>query len=307
MHPVPEHEDTPVRSSRTSPAASRRRGIRLAGLAVTSALALSSCQGQLANGYLPEVVSDTGQRVKDLWIGSWIATLVVGAITWGLMLYAAVRYRKRQGDETLPPQLRYNVPVEILYTVIPLFMVAVFFWYTERDTSALTDTSQKPDLTISVVAKQWSWDFNYIDSDVHETGAHVELDGKEGAVDRLPVLYLPVDKRVEFVLNARDVIHSFWVPAFMTKLDMLPGQTNKFQVTPTEEGEFMGKCAELCGAYHSQMLFKVKVVSQQEYDKQMAHLEEIGQTGLIPVDVSREKMVEKDAELVPAPALTGEN
>jgi cytochrome c oxidase subunit 2 len=76
------------------------------------------------------------------------------------------------------------------------------------------------------------------------------------------VLYLPVNKRVEFVLNARDVIHSFWVPAFLVKLDMIPGKTNRLQITPTQMGEFQGKCAELCGAYHSQMLFKVKIVSQ---------------------------------------------
>jgi cytochrome c oxidase subunit 2 len=304
---VPEHDDTPVNASRRSPATPRHRAVRLAGLAIASLLVFSGCQGKFSNGYLPEVVSDSGRRVTDLWVGSWIATLVVGVITWGLMLYAAVRFRRRKGDEALPVQLRYNVPVEILYTVIPLFMVAVFFYYTERDTSALTDTSAKPDVTVSVVAKQWSWDFNYIDSNVHESGAHTELNGKEGARAHMPVLYLPVNKRVEFVLNARDVIHSFWVPAFMTKLDMLPGQTNKMQITPTEIGEFQGKCAELCGAYHSQMLFMVKVVSQDDYDKQMKHLADIGQTGLIPVDASREKMVQKDRELVPAPALTGSN
>ena len=89
----------------------------------------------------------------------------------------------------------------------------------------------------------------------------------------MPVLYLPVNKRVEFVLNSRDVIHSFWVPAFMMKMDILPGKTNKFQLTPTQVGTFQGKCAELCGAYHSQMLFMVKVVPQAEYDQEMAHLQ----------------------------------
>ena len=186
----------------------------------------------MSNGYLPPVVSDSGQRVTDLWVSSWIAVLAVGAVTWGLMLYAAVRFRKRKGDETLPVQLRYNVPMEMLYTVIPVFMVAVFFYYTARDEARLVDTSTKKDLTVSVVAKQWSWDFNYVDSNVHETGVHTELDGTEGKRAQMPVLYLPVNKRVEFVLNARDVIHSFWVPAFMMKMDMLPGKTNKFQLTP---------------------------------------------------------------------------
>ena len=284
---VPQHDDTPTVTSTVTAQSRRRRVLRGLGVATASALLLGGCQGQLSNGYLPNAVSEGGQRVTDLWVGSWIALLSVGAITWGLMLYAAIRFRKRKGDETLPVQLRYNVPLELLYTIIPVFMVAVFFYYTARDESALVSTSAKPDVTVSVVAKQWSCDVN--------------------ARDKMPVLYLPVNKRIEFVLNARDVIHSFWVPQFMMKMDMLPGKTNKFQIVTTQTGTFQGKCAELCGAYHSQMLFMVKVVPQAQYDAAMKHFADIGQTGLIPVDVSREKMVPADANKIPAPARTGSN
>ena len=306
MHLVPEHEDTPVTSA-TPASSGRRRALRVAGLATVSAVALAGCQGQVSNGFMPQAISDSGRRVTDLWVGSWIAVLAVGVITWGLMLYAAVRFRRRKGDDTLPVQLRYNVPVELLYTIIPVFMVAVFFYYTARDEAALTDNSKTPDVTISVVGKQWSWDFNYVDSDVYETGVHTQLTGEEGTRDQMPVLYLPVNQRVQFVLNSRDVIHSFWVPAFMTKLDMIPGKTNRLQIVPTQTGEFQGKCAELCGAYHSEMLFMVKVVSQEEYDTQMTRLAELGQTGQLPVDASREDLVKGDAELIPEPARTGSN
>jgi cytochrome c oxidase subunit 2 len=307
VHLVPEHDDTPGMPAVTS-AGRGRRAVRVAAVAAVSALALAGCQGQLSNGFLPEAVSDSGKRVTDLWVGSWIAVLAVGAITWGLMLYAAIRFRKRKGDESLPVQLRYNVPMELLYTVVPVFMVAVFFFYTARDEAALIDTtSKKPDLQISVVAKQWSWDFNYIAANVHESGVHTELDGTTGKRAQMPVLYLPVNKRVQFILNARDVIHSFWIPSFMMKMDMLPGKTNTFALTPTQTGEFQGKCAELCGAYHSQMLFMVKVVTQEEYDQQMKHLADIGQSGLVPVDASREHMVPADADKIPAPARTGSN
>ena len=302
---MPEHDDTPAATPAVTSAGRRRRAVRVAGLAAVSGLALTGCQGQLSNGFLPQAVSDSGERVTDLWVGSWIAVLAVGVLTWGLMLYAAIRFRRRRGDESLPVQLRYNVPIEMLYTVVPVLMVAVFFYYTARDEAALTDTSAKPDVTISVVAKQWSWDFNYVDSNVHESGVHTELNGQPGARAQMPVLYLPVDKRVEFVLNARDVIHSFWVPSFMMKMDMIPGKTNKFELTPTQTGEFQGKCAELCGAYHSQMLFMVKVVPQAQYDQEMERLASIGQTGLVPVDASREQMVPADAEKIPAPARTG--
>jgi cytochrome c oxidase subunit 2 len=141
---------------------------------------------------------------------------------------------------------------------------------------------------------------------VHETGVHVDP-SDPNAREEMPVLYLPVNQRVEFVLNARDVIHSFWVPQFMMKMDMIPGKTNKFQVVPTETGTFQGKCAELCGAYHSQMLFMVKVVPQAEYDAAMQRFADLGQTGLLPVDASREQMVPADAEKIPAPARTGSN
>jgi cytochrome c oxidase subunit 2 len=123
----------------------------------------------------------------------------------------------------------------------------------------------------------------------------VELDGKPVPEKEIPTLYLPVGKRVEFTLNARDVIHSFWIPAFLYKLDMLPGVTNKFQVVPQREGTFVGKCAELCGEYHSQMLFNVKVVSQAEYDAHLKELADRGQVGELNVNLGR-------SDLVPTPS-----
>lgn len=311
VHLVPEHEDTPAAAPAVASVAGRtgrRRLVRAAGIAGLATLALGGCQTQASNGFLPSAVSDTGRRVTDLWIPSWIAVLAVGVVTWGLIIYAAIRYRRRKDDDgSLPVQLRYNVPMELLYTVIPVFMIAVFFWYTARDEAALVDTSTKKDLTISVVAKQWSWDFNYVDSNVHESGVHTDLDGTTGKRAEMPVLYLPVNKRVQFVLNSRDVVHSFWIPAFIMKMDIIPGKTNSFQVTPTQVGTFQGKCAEFCGAYHSQMLFMVKVVPQNEYDQEMAHLRSIGQSGLLPVDVSREEMVTGDIQKIPAPARTESN
>ena len=141
------------------------------------------------------------------------------------------------------------------------------------------------------MGKQWSWDFNYVDEQVHETGAQAILTGEPGAEETIPTLYLPVGERVQFYLTARDVIHSFWVPQFLQKMDMIPGRVNTFQVTPTQEGTFKGKCAELCGAYHSAMLFNVKVVSRSEYDAHMAELKAKGQTGLLPNGLSRQQLM----------------
>jgi cytochrome c oxidase subunit II len=196
-------------------------------------------------------------------------------------------YRKRKSDDTLPVQMRYHVPLEITYVVLPIILVGVLFFYTARDISSIEDVSVEPDLTIQVVGKQWSWDFNYLDEDVYETGVHAQDVGEPDSFDQLPTLYLPVGQRVEFLLDARDVIHSFWVPAFLYKKDMIPGRTNTFQVVPTREGVYAGKCAEFCGEEHSSMLFNVAVVSPEEFEAEMDELRERGQTGALGTELSR--------------------
>ncbi len=272
-------------------------------LAALGLLTLTGCEhGDFVNGFLPHGITEGAQRVTTLWVWAWVALFAVGFLVWGLMAWCVIAYRRRKGDTELPVQLRYNVPIEILYTVVPVFMIVVFFYYTARDESALLDTSKTPDVSINVVSKQWSWDFNYVDSDVHEVGVQAIMTGKPGAEETIPTLYLPVGKRVQFYLTSRDVIHSFWVPQFLQKLDMIPGRVNTFQVVPTEEGTFKGKCAELCGAYHSAMLFNVKIVSQADYDAHMADLKAKGQTGLLPNGVSRQQLMPGQEKLLPANA-----
>ena len=269
-------------------------------------VALSACSAvgidtKFSNGYLPEGVTEEAPLVENLWIGSWIAAMAVGVLVWGLTLWCIVAYRRRKDDDgSLPVQLQYNVPLEVLYTVVPMLMVGALFYFTEDAQSKLHDVSQEPDTTINVVGKQWTWDFNYVDADVHDSGQMAELaSGEEGAEETLPTLYLPVGERVEFVLTSRDVIHSFWVPAFLEKMDLVPGVVNRLQVTPNKEGTYQGKCAELCGAYHSQMLFNVEVVSRGEFDAHMQDLEDRGQTGLLPNDLNREDIVPRDQDLLP--------
>jgi cytochrome c oxidase subunit 2 len=277
----------------------KRRGLTVTTLALATAFALSGCSGALSRGLLPHGVTDQTTLITNMWKGSWIAALSVGVLVWGLIFWCVVAYRRRKNDVGLPEQLQYNVPIEILYTVVPLFMIAVLFFYTARDTTAVLDISKKPDVTVNVVGKQWSWDFNYIEARTFESGTQAELTGQPGVAATLPALYLPVNKRVEFVLTARDVIHSFWVPAFLMKMDILPGKVNRFQIVPTEIGTFQGKCAELCGAYHSQMLFQVKVVSQGDFDAHMSLLKAHGNLGMLDNSLSRVKIEPGDQQFVP--------
>jgi len=150
-----------------------------------------------------------------------------------------------------------------------------------------------------VIGKQWSWDFNYVEAGTFQAGTQAELTGRPGVASTLPPLYLPVNKRVEFVLTARDVIHSFWVPQFLFKMDMIPGKVNRFQLVPTEIGTFQGKCAELCGAFHSQMLFQVKVVSQADYEAHLAELKAKGDIGQLDNSLNRSKLEPDQQPLLP--------
>ena len=270
-------------------------------LGIASAAILAGCSPTQLHGYLPGFVEDgtpTTNRVDmvaGLWVNSWIVLLAVGIVTWGLMLWAMIAYRRRKGQTGLPVQLRYNMPIEIFYTVVPLILVVGFFAFTARDQTILETQYDDPDVSITAIGKQWAWDFQYgneedgsADDAVWSMGIQAQTDGA-GNVDesQLPTLYLPVDKSVKIQLESRDVIHSFWIIDFLYKKDMLPGKTNYMYVTPEKEGTYAGKCAELCGEYHSAMLFNVKVVSQAEYDEYIESLRDLGQTGQLGSDYNR--------------------
>lgn len=281
-------------SSQNRTGSRRKKITTITGLALAGALALTGCSPEVQKGWLPTERGTTNNtdRIMDLWVNSWIAALVVGIITWGLMIWCIVAYRRRKGTVGFPRQNSFNLPLEVFYLTIPLFMVLVFFYFTDRDQQQIDDRSKPADVVVDVRGKQWAWDFNYkkgavVAEDVHETGVQAHLTGNNVDKEKLPTLYLPVNKSVDFELNSRDVIHSFWVPAFLQKRDMIPGKTNYIRLTPTKEGTYDGKCAELCGEYHSEMLFRVKVVSDSEFQAHMNQLRQDGNTGLLGDEYDR--------------------
>lgn len=242
---------------------------RLAGLGA-SALAvtlLAGCDvGSAFSGFgWPENgVTPQANRMYDLWIGSVIAALAVGVLVWGLIFWCVVRYRKR-GSE-LPVQTRYNMPLEFLYTIAPILVVCVLFYYTAIVQTDVDKTRPNPDVTIEVVAFKWNWQFNYRDG----VGADANTVASTlGSSDVIPVLVLPTGQRIRFEETSKDVIHSFWVPELLFKRDVFPGNIrNEFEVSSIDqEGAYVGRCAELCGTYHSMMNFEVRVVSPERYEQ----------------------------------------
>ncbi|MFE1645323.1 cytochrome c oxidase subunit II [Microbacterium sp. P01] len=279
-----------------------KRRIRWAILpiGIAAAVVLAGCTQQELHGYLPGFVegeppaTNRTEMVAGLWVNSWIVLLVVGIVTWALMGWAAIAYRRRKGQTGLPVQMRYNMPIEIFYTVVPLILVVGFFAFTARDQNILETQTENPDVSITAIGKQWAWDFQYNGDDednsdaVWTIGVQAEP-AANGDVDqdKLPTLYLPVDKTVKIQLQSRDVIHSFWIIDFLYKKDMYIGKDNYWSFTPTREGTYEGKCAELCGEYHSAMLFNVKVVSDDEYESYLSSLRAQGNTGDITDEYDR--------------------
>jgi cytochrome c oxidase subunit 2 len=211
-------------------------------------------------------ISLQAHKMYDLWIASTIAALVVGVFVWGLIFWCVIRYRKR-GD-ALPVQTRFNMPLEVLYTVTPVLIVAVLFYYTAIVQTDVDKLSAKPDMTVEVVAFKWNWQFNYRDA----PGAEAKTVASTlGSTDVIPLLVLPTGKKIRFEETSRDVIHSFWVPEMLFKRDVFPGNVrNTFEVTLDKEGRYVGRCAELCGTYHAFMQFELVVVSPAEFDQFLA-------------------------------------
>ncbi|ARX82950.1 cytochrome C oxidase subunit II [Streptomyces alboflavus] len=265
---------------------------------------------------MPTPVTEEAPRILSLWQGSWAAALATGVLVWGLIVWSIIFHRRSRTKVEVPPQTRYNMPIEALYTVVPLIIVSVLFYFTARDESKLLKLDDKPAHTINVVGFQWSWGFNYIENvkgsnkdnartakeldaipdrfrkdfpanagGVYQVGTPGERNPQNGNPG--PTLWLPKGEKVRFVLTSRDVIHSFWVVPFLMKQDVIPGHTNAFEVTPNKEGTFMGKCAELCGVDHSRMLFNVKVVSPERYQKHLEDLAKKNQTGYIPAGIEQ--------------------
>jgi cytochrome c oxidase subunit 2 len=247
-----------------------RRAVQLAGLALLVAPLTTGCSVEevLRFGW-PVGVTPQAEEMRLLWTWSAIAALVVGAITWGAMFWAVAFHRKRKGDDSVPRQTQYNLPLEITFTVIPTIIVAVLFAFTVRVQNYVDTDGIEPDLRVDVTAFQWNWEFEYPDAPAPDGQPVSTL----GTSDTIPLLVLPTERRIEFTQASNDVIHSFFVPEFLFKRDVFPmpevnDQDNVWQIDSIDrEGAFVGRCAELCGTYHAMMNFEVRAISPALFDQ----------------------------------------
>lgn len=246
-------------------------------------LATTACDPSF--GY-PKAITAQGTRDRHMWIGACIVGSVVGVFVLFLILYAAIAYRKR--DDVLPKQVALNLPIEILYTVVPFVIVAAMFFYTAQIEVFDTKTTASPAThsvdVVDVEAFQWGWTFRYLsDSAGAGTPAGSAVFDTGSSNTTQPVLVVPTDTPIQFQLHSDNVIHDFWVPELLFKMDVIPGRTNKFEVSGiTQTGTFEGHCAELCGYDHARMGFDMKVVSKADYQTYLRSMQSQGRVEAIP-------------------------
>ncbi|MEO7295854.1 MAG: cytochrome c oxidase subunit II [Candidatus Limnocylindria bacterium] len=213
----------------------------------------------------PEPVTEVGRDVFNLYIIVLILAGIVFVAVEGFILYAVFRYRRKPGDDTLPQQLHGNTKVEIVWTLIPTVIVFILFGFSMGTLGDIEARSESPGVVIQVDGFQWNWTFRY------EDGPVVQAAGGEP-----PILVVPVGEPVRVVLNSLDVNHSFYVPRFLIKRDLIDlgenGRDNELEFTITEAGTYAGQCAEFCGTAHADMGFVVEAMPRADYDERIAAL-----------------------------------
>ena len=239
---------------------------RFKALLLLAPLVLLTGCSQVSGLGFEECVTSVNDQSLSLWQGAWIACGVVGVITLVLILWPAVFHRGNKDDPSFPKQTQYNVPVEVAYTIIPFIIVAVLFYFTAVKEAKIVKVSPDNQVShlIDVNAFQWSWQFTYKDNP--------EAPTVTGTTANPPTLVLHLGERVKFKITSTDVVHGFWIPAFMIQMQNLPGVTNYLEFSANKLGTYPGRCNILCGRAHSKMLFKVKVVSPSDYEEYISNL-----------------------------------
>jgi cytochrome c oxidase subunit 2 len=253
------------------PSTGKLRVIRRTSLLISAALlAIATISPAFAGWGMPTPITEQAQRIEELWIFTLIIALAVFFAVEGALLYAIFRFRKKSDD--LPAQTHGSTAIEIVWTAIPVLIVIALFSYSFVVLRDVEKKAPEDALTVEVTGFQFSWEFVY---NLNDLGRNTDPNAQGqisiiGTAANEPTFVIPVGEPVEFRLKSNDVIHAFYIPNFLYKLDVVPGRDNRFVITALETGEFTGQCAELCGLNHALMRFHVRVVERDEFDKWVA-------------------------------------
>jgi cytochrome c oxidase subunit II len=243
-----------------------RRHYVIVGILVI-VMAILTYVGLDSAGLMPVEASAQAADIDWMWNLEVVAMSFLFALIVVPLVYSLVVFRRRKGDTTDAEHMEGNTRLEIAWTIVPLFIVMAYA-YLGAINLAATQRADPDAMVVEVTGLQWSWTFRY------------------PAVNGLTVvsdeLHVPVGKQILLRMTSNDVIHSFWVPEFRVKQDLVPGRITELRITPTLEGNYKVRCAELCGTSHYSMEKPVVVSSQEDFDawmtEQLALAEEASQT-----------------------------
>ena len=229
----------------------------------------------------PPPATEQAREINALYtLTFWIATAIF-LLVEGLIIWSVIRYRRRGRDDTLPPQTHGHNLAEITWTVIPAVIVITLFWLSTDTLFRVEARSDRPAVTVDAFAFQWQWEFGYDCPEQFDSpGGFTRISDcrvplPAGTGNKGPEMVLPLGETVRIRLHATDVNHAFYVPQFLYKKDVIPGQVNRFDVKVEQPGTYTGQCAEFCGLAHAAMTFTVRAVPRAEFDawKQQAQRE----------------------------------
>jgi len=225
------------------------RGAAIAALLVIPLL-LSGCEGTQPQTTLSPR-SEVGWDIQNLFMFIVAAAAVVFVLVEGALVYTALRFRRRHGQEPGPPVGRHgSTRLEIAWTLLPVIVLAVIAVPTVETIFATAAPAPKSAVQVQVIGHQWWWEFRY--PQLHIVTANE--------------LHLPVGQTANFALSSDDVIHSFWVPQLAGKRDMFPNHVNNLWFTPSAVGDYPAQCAEFCGESHGYMQMRVVVEPKPAFD-----------------------------------------
>ncbi len=258
----------------------RQRRAAILPLLALAALLVAGCTDfNIRTAFPPDAASTQGQAVRNLYDIVFAIGAAIFLLVEGLILFAVLRYRRRKGDDELPPQIHGNNKLEIIWTAIPIVIVLALFVVSWGTLNTIDARQKDPPVRIGVVAYQWQWQFVYAPLDIRwEDCGAPQNKGKCVTVIGLPPpggdrtswtppqMHVPVGETVELQMHSSDVIHSFYVPAFLYQRDITPRKDQVIQFLADREGTYRGQCTQFCGLLHQEMEFEVVVESREAFN-----------------------------------------
>lgn len=201
-----------------------------------------------AQSFMPTPATDTAAKVDNLYSFLLITSFIACVILIGGMIYFVYKYRRKTAKD-VTPRITHNNFLEFLWSFIPLVIFLAFFAWGWKVYHELREMPKNA-LEIHVFGKQWAWEIQY-----------------KSGVASSNMIVVPIDTDVKLIMTSKDVLHSFYVPSFRIKQDVIPGRYTTLWFNANKLGEFHIFCTEYCGTSHSGMIGTLKVVSREDYDK----------------------------------------